>query len=117
MKEKIALAVIVAALSGAAFAETTQSQDYQQPGATGTSSESYQQPGAPSSTGLGQSGMEQGVSFDQLDQNGDGNISKDEWSKLDTNSDGKVDNAEFAQFEVEGSSQGTSTEESSGTSQ
>lgn len=110
MKEKFALAVIVAALSGTAWAAGTQSQ-------TGTGS----QPGAQSQMGAeGQSGA-QADSLQALDTNMDGMVSEDEaqsnpeltnrWNELDTNGDGQLDEEEFARFEAEGAAGSEKPEE------
>lgn len=82
-------------------------------------------PPTPGSGGTlqGQGSASGGASFDQLDTNKDGNLSKKEvtsnrdltkrWDTLDANKDGKLDQGEFAQFEV-GASGSMSSGEASG---
>lgn len=109
MKEKLALAVIVAALSGTAVAAGTQSQTgtEQQPSAqTGTEQQPSAQMGAEQQPGAESSSLQ------ALDTNMDGTVSKDEaqsnpelvnrWDELDANGDGQLDEEEFAGFEPEG---------------
>lgn len=101
MKEKFALAIIVAALSSSGIALAAgETGEHKQPGAeTGA--------GISGETGMheGQLGMQQGVTFKDVDANNDGEVTEDEWkdlySKLDQDGDGKVDQADFAQFETE----------------
>jgi Ca2+-binding EF-hand superfamily protein len=62
-----------------------------------------------SAAGQAQTGQQQGLAFSDLDQNGDGRISRDEvrdvkqlaenWSQYDTNSDDALDQSEFSAFE------------------
>jgi hypothetical protein len=96
MKEKFALAIIVAALSGSGIAFAA--------GETGE----HKQPGAETGAGAGisgQTGMQEGITFEDVDANNDGEVTEDEWkdlySKLDQDGDGKVDQADFAQFETD----------------
>ena len=92
MKEKLTLAVIIAALSGTAFAGSAETQ----------SATEQEQPGA-----------SQSVTLQDLDLNQDGYIDEIEatahpelvnrWGELDANQDGKLDEEEFAKFEPEAS--------------
>lgn len=107
MKEKFALAIIVAALSGSGIAFAAgETGEHKQPGAetgagAGTGADISGQTGMQE----GQLGMQQGVTFKDVDANNDGEVTEDEWkdlySKLDQDGDGKVDQADFAQFETE----------------
>lgn len=73
-------------------------------------------PATPATPSANASGSASG-SFDAVDKDKDGSISKKEaasnkdltkkWATLDANKDGKLDNGEFAQFEVEGSASGS----------
>lgn len=74
-------------------------------------------PATPATPSTGSSSSMSGGGFDKLDKDKDGSISKKEaasnkdltkkWDTLDANKDGKLDSGEFAQFEVEGSTSGS----------
>lgn len=105
MKEKIAIAAIVAALSSSgAVLAAGETEEHTQPGLESGA-------GISGETGMqeGHMGMQQGITFQAVDENNDGEVTEDEWnqlySKLDQDGDGKVDQADFAQFEAQGAEQ------------
>ena len=92
MKEKLIFAVVLAALSGAAFAQNAQNQG-----------------AAQEHQGIQAEGLK------SLDMDHDGYISQEEalnnqelvnrWDELDANADGQLDEEEFARFEPEGTTE------------
>lgn len=88
MKTKLSIAFIAACLSNAAFAVD---QDY-------------------SSGTMGSGNVSSTATFNRLDTNNDGNLSKTElssepalkedWARIDANSDGQLDRSEFSMFET-----------------